>query len=62
MNLFDIIFKPSSLDRTAILFEEQRISYAELREQTVAVARILSALGVGEGDRLALMLNDSPEF
>ena len=62
MNLFDAIFKPTSLEGTAILFEQQRISYAELRQQTLAVARVLSALGVGQRDRVAIMLNDSPEF
>ncbi len=62
MNLFDAIFKPSSLDRTAILFEQQRISYAELRDQTAAIARMLPRLGVSKGDRVAIMLNDSPEF
>ncbi len=62
MNLFDAIFKQSSLDRTAILFEEQRISYAELRDQTAAIAQMFCALGVRQGDRVAIMLNDSPEF
>ena len=62
MNLFDAIFKQSLLDRTAILYEQRRISYAELRDQTLAVARVLSMLGVGRGDRVALLLNDSPEF
>ena len=62
MNLFDSIFKQSLLDRTAILYEQRQISYAELRDQTLAVARVLSVLGVGRGDRVALLLNDSPEF
>ena len=62
MNLFNSIFKQSFLDRTAILYEQRQISYAELRDQTLAVARVLSMLGVGRGDRVALLLNDSPEF
>lgn len=62
MNLFDAIFSADRLDRTAILFEQQRISYAELREQTLAIARVLSLLDVHHGDRVALLLNDSPEF
>jgi len=62
MNLFEAIFNPDSLHRTAILYEQRRISYAELRDETVAVARVLSELGVGHGDRVALLLNDSPEF
>ena len=62
MNLFDAIFPDDRLGRIAILFEQQRITYAELREQTIAVARVLSLLGVSRGDRVALLLNDSPEF
>ena len=62
MNLFAAIFKQSLLDRTAILYEQRQISYAELRDETLAVAQVLSELGVGPGERVALMLNDSPEF
>ena len=62
MNLFDAIFKQDSIDHTAILYEQRRVSYAELRDQTLAVARVLSILSVGRGDRVALLLNDSPEF
>ncbi|HEV7747492.1 MAG TPA: benzoate-CoA ligase family protein [Pyrinomonadaceae bacterium] len=62
MNLFDAIFKQTSANHTAILYEQRKITYAELRDQTLAVARGLRALGVGRGDRVALMLNDSPEF
>jgi benzoate-CoA ligase len=62
MNLFEAIFNPGSLDRTAVLYEQQRISYAELRDETLAVARVLSELRVGRGERVALLLNDSPEF
>src|SRR2546425_21889 len=62
MNLFEAIFEKVSLDRTAILYQQRHISYAELRDQTLAVARVLSVLEVGRGDRVALLLNDSPEF
>lgn len=62
MNLFDAIFKQSLAGRTAILYEHRQTSYADLRDHTLAVARGLRALGVVRGDRVALMLNDSPEF
>ena len=62
MNLFETIFKPESINRTAILYEQRRISYAELREETLAVAAVLSELGIARGERVALLLNDSPEF
>ena len=62
MNLYDAIFKKELAGRTAILYEQRQISYAELRDQTLAIGRGLSALGVDPGDRVALLLNDSPEF
>ena len=62
MNLCDVIFKKDLAGRTAILYEQRQISYAELHDQTFAVARGLRALGVELGDRVALLLNDSPEF
>ena len=63
MNLFDAIFSPDhTLDRCAILYEQQRITYADLRAETVAAARMLEALEIEPGDRVALMLNDSPQF
>lgn len=62
MNLFEAIFREPHLPSTALLFEERTISYVELREQTLRVASVLSILGVKPGDRVALMLHDSPEF
>ena len=62
MNLYDAIFKQELAGRTAILYEQRQISYAELRDQTLAFARGLRALGMERGDRVALLLNDSPEF
>jgi benzoate-CoA ligase len=63
MNLFDAIFRPGrSLERCAILYEQQRITYDALRTETLATARVLSALKIERGDRVALLLNDSPEF
>lgn len=62
MNLFDAIIQQSFLERPAILFEQQQISYGELREQTFAMANLLRNLEIQRGDRVALLLNDSPEF
>ena len=62
MILFDAIFNEQSLDKVAVLFEQQRLSYAQLREQTIGVARALSFLNIKGGERVALLLNDSPEF
>ena len=62
MNLFDAIFNQESLDRVAVLFEQQRIFYPELREQTLDMMRALRFLEIERQDRVALLLNDSPEF
>ena len=62
MNLFSAIFETNSLGSVAVLYERQQITYAELREQTLAVAGALRVLHVQPGDRVALLLNDSPEF
>ena len=46
----------------AVLYEQTEITYGELRDRTVEVAEALNALGIGAGDRVAILLNDSPEF
>jgi benzoate-CoA ligase family protein len=62
MNLFEAIFKEESLDKIAVRFERQQITYAQLRAQTMSVARALSFLNIEQGERVALLLHDSPEF
>src|SRR3954453_2938112 len=61
MNLFNAIFRnePSS---AAIRFDGRTITYDELRAETLTMAQVISSLGVEPGDRVALLLNDSPEF
>ena len=61
-SLFDRIFLPERDSRVAILYEDREITYAALRAETVRVAERLNAIGISEGDRLALLLADSPEF
>lgn len=49
--------------KTALRFEGVELSYAEMAEQVEAVARMLKwELGVGRGDRVALLGYNSPEF
>ncbi len=63
MNLFDAIFSPDRpLDRAAILYEQRRITYATLRAETLSWARMLASLEIESGERVALLLNDSPHF
>ncbi|HSE16479.1 MAG TPA: benzoate-CoA ligase family protein [Pyrinomonadaceae bacterium] len=61
MNLFNAIFRndPSS---PAIRFDGRTITYNELRAETLTMAQVISSLGAARGDRIALLLHDSPEF
>jgi benzoate-CoA ligase len=61
MNLFEATFthEPSS---PAIRFGRREITYGELRAETLKMAQVISSLHAGRGDRVALLLHDSPEF
>jgi benzoate-CoA ligase family protein len=61
-NLFARIFPPERATRVAVVYEQREITYDELRAETVQAAEVLHALGISEGDRFAILLNDSPEF
>ena len=61
MNLFQAIFKNDPL-AIAILHGRRSVSYSELRDETLRTAQLLNAFGVIPGDRVALLLHDSPEF
>lgn len=49
-------------DATALLFKGRRISYAEIERASDAFARGLRNLGVTEGERVALVLPNAPQF
>lgn len=61
MNLFNAIFKNNS-SSPAIRFDGRTITYDELRAETLTMAQIISSLGAAPGDRVALLLHDSPEL
>jgi len=61
-NLFDQLFAAERDGSIAILFEQREITYGDLREQASTIAEILKAAGIEPGDRVALLLADSPEF
>lgn len=48
--------------REAIRYESQTITYQELEENSNRVATGLATLGIGKGDRVAIMLPNVPEF
>ena len=62
MNLFNAIFNEQSASSVAIVYENARITYADLQEQPLKIAAVLDRLGITAGERVALLLNDSPEF
>lgn len=70
MNLFEAVFThgahhpddPDELAAPALVCEGRDISYVELRLATLQMAHALTSLGVQRGDRVALLLHDSPEF
>lgn len=49
-------------NRTALIFYGNKISYKELREKVDRFAAALGALGIKKGDRIGLLLLNSPEF
>src|ERR1051325_5172473 len=61
MNLFDAIFTHAS-SSPAIKFGRREITYGELRAETLKVAQVIDSLRAGRGDRIAVLLHDSPEF
>ena len=61
-SLFSAIFVEGRDSQFAVLYGQREITYGELREATIRTAEALYALGLEEGDRVAILLNDSPEF
>lgn len=61
MNLFEAIFAHDA-SSPAVYFGRRKITYGELRAETLEMAQFLRSLGANRGDRIALLLHDSPEF
>ena len=61
-SLFDQVFAPDHAERVAVTYEHREITYEELQRSTVRAAGSLHALGVRDKNRVAILLNDSPEF
>jgi long-chain acyl-CoA synthetase len=49
-------------DKTAVIHDDVRLSYKELAQMAKRVANILRAKGIGPGDKVALMLPNTPHF
>ena len=61
MNLFEAIFTHDP-SWPAIRFGRRTITYGELRAETLKMAQFIEGQGIARGDRIALLLSDSPEF
>jgi benzoate-CoA ligase len=62
MNLCDAIFNSDRDNNVAVLCEAQQLTYRDLHDQTSLAANVLTELNTRSGERIALLLNDSPEF
>jgi benzoate-CoA ligase len=62
MNLYDAIFRSNRSDNLAVLGEGLQLTYKDLRNLTARAADGLKELNLSAGDRVAILLNDSPEF
>ncbi|MGA2926860.1 MAG: AMP-binding protein, partial [Solirubrobacteraceae bacterium] len=49
-------------EHTAVIFQEERISFAGLIERIERLANGLSRCGIHPGDAVGLVLNDDPWF
>ncbi|MBI4965449.1 MAG: long-chain-fatty-acid--CoA ligase [Desulfomonile tiedjei] len=49
-------------DKTALVFGDQRINYAELNRRVNCLANSLLKMGLKKGDRVAVLLHNCPEF
>ena len=49
-------------DKTAVVMDGRRLSYTQLDEDSNKVANALAEMGIGKGDRVAMLLANSPEF
>ena len=64
MNLFQPIEKHSKQhpEKTAVIFGNRRITYAELVHGVDKAAQLFSGMGLKKGDRVALLMRNSPEM
>ena len=49
-------------DTTAVILDEHRMSYAEMASAAKRVASALHAKGIGPGDKVAMMIPNTPHF
>src|SRR5947209_963212 len=65
MDLSDLVERNAAFtpDKTAIRFADRALDYADLADRIAALARGLkSELGVGRGDRVAILATNHPDY
>ncbi len=62
IDLFDRLYQPERAARVAVLYDQTEITYEDLRVETLRAAEALNALSIDAGDRVGILLTDSPEF
>ena len=62
--IFDYVFYWADKlpNHTALIYDDKRITYTELRDNSLYFASFLIELGVRPGDTVAYMLFGCPEF
>ena len=62
MTLLDLLSRAGADDRPALVAPgKPTLTYRQLRENVVALAARLNSLGLGRGDRIAIVMNNGPE-
>jgi benzoate-CoA ligase family protein len=61
-SLFNRLYRPERSARVAVLYDRKSITYENLRERTIRAAEALNAVSIDAGDRVGILLTDSPEF
>ncbi|PID57854.1 hypothetical protein CSB45_06445 [candidate division KSB3 bacterium] len=49
-------------DKIALVFKDQQVDYRELNADANRLGRALNALGIGEGDKVGVLMPNCPEF
>jgi long-chain acyl-CoA synthetase len=62
INVGQIYKNNYTADKPAILFKEDRLTYAQLDEKVISFANLLKSKGVSKGDKVILNTLNSPEF
>ncbi|BBO90342.1 benzoate-CoA ligase family protein [Desulfosarcina ovata] len=52
----------SQADRTAIIYRDNEVTYRQLGRMTNQFGNVLANQGIKPGDRVVILLNDSPEY